>query len=121
MAKKTRYQGRIRRHRSIRKTLRGTPEKPRLAVYRSLRHLSAQVIDDVNEKTLLAITSASKEVSSAIAQGSKVEKAESLGKLFGERMKEAGIETVVFDRGGFLYHGRIKAFADGARESGIKI
>ncbi len=121
MSNKTRYQGRIRRHKSIRKNLKGTPERPRLAVYRSLRHISAQVIDDVSGNTLCAISSASKEMASAKKKGSKVEAAEDLGKIFGKKIKEAGIDRVVFDRGGFLYHGRIKAFADGARDSGVEI
>lgn len=121
MAKKSRDEGRVRRHKSIRKKLRGTPERPRLAVYRSLRHLSAQVIDDVSGRTLCAITTASKEVADAIQKGSKSDVASGLGKLFGKRMKEAGIDRVVFDRGGYLYHGRIKAFADGAREAGVEI
>jgi len=86
-----------------------------------LRHISAQVIDDVNGKTLCSISTTSKEVSSSLSNGNKVQAAESLGKLFGKQIKEAGIDSVVFDRGGYLYHGRIKAFADGAREAGVQI
>jgi large subunit ribosomal protein L18 len=121
MANKSREEGRLKRHKSIRKRLRGTAERPRLAVYRSLRHLSAQVIDDISGKTLCSITSASKEVAGALGKSTKLESATKLGKLFGEKIKETGIERVVFDRGGSLYHGRIKAFADGAREAGVEI
>ncbi|MCA9409760.1 MAG: 50S ribosomal protein L18 [Candidatus Omnitrophica bacterium] len=121
MAKKTSFEGRVKRHKRIRKALRGTPERPRLAVFRSLRHLSAQVIDDINGKTICSIHSASKELTGSLGKGNKVEKAEALGKLFGQKIKEAGIERVVFDRGGFLYHGRVKAFADGTREAGVEI
>ncbi len=121
MANKSRNEGRVKRHKSIRKKLRGTPERPRLAVYRSLRHLSAQVIDDINGTTLCSITSASKEVAASLGDVSKMESAAKLGEMFGKKIKDSGIERVVFDRGGSLYHGRIKAFAEGAREAGVEI
>jgi large subunit ribosomal protein L18 len=99
--------------RRIRAAISGTPEQPRLAVFRSNKDIYVQVIDDLNGKTLVA-------ASSKGATGTKVEQAAVVGKSIAEKAIAAGISTVVFDRGGYLYHGRIKALADGAREGGLK-
>jgi large subunit ribosomal protein L18 len=106
-------------HLRIRKTIQGTYEKPRLSIYRSNKEIYAQVIDDVNGKTLAAASSKDKEVSGARADN-KVGKAQLVGKLVGERAKKAGVSTIGFDRSGYLYHGRVKSLADGAREAGLK-
>jgi large subunit ribosomal protein L18 len=108
-----------RRRIGIRKRVSGTPQRPRLAIYRSLNHIYAQVIDDMAGKTLVSASSRDK--------GAKLDgstggcgAAQSVGNLLAERAKEAGITEVVFDRGGFKYHGRVKAFADAARDGGLK-
>jgi large subunit ribosomal protein L18 len=103
-------------HTRIRKRLAGTPERPRLAVFRSLSHIYAQVIDDKKGVTIVAASSAQKDIS---ANGGNVAGAKAIGKLVAERALAQGIKQVVFDRGGFLYHGRIKALADAAREAGL--
>ena len=109
---------RVRRHRRVRKKVRGTAERPRLAVFRSNRHISAQVIDDVAGRTLAAASSVE---SSVGAEGTgNVAAATEVGRLVTERAKAAGIDKVVFDRGGFLYHGRVAAVADAAREAGLE-
>ncbi len=100
----------------IRKAIKGTAERPRLSVFRSNKQISVQLIDDVAGNTLAAASSAEKEV----AAGKKSEKAAAVGKVIAERAAAKGIKEVVFDRGGYLYHGRIKALADGAREGGLK-
>jgi len=102
----------------LRKRVSGTPERPRLAVYRSLSHIYAQVIDDVAGKTLAAASDMEADLRNA--DGKKSDVAKRVGELIGERAKSAGVTQVVFDRGGFLYHGRVKAVADGAREGGLK-
>jgi large subunit ribosomal protein L18 len=109
---------RERRHRRVRKKVRGTPERPRLAVFRSNKHVYAQVIDDVNGRTLAAASTKEKGFTGATAT---VEAAKQVGKLVGERAKAAGIDTVVLDRGGFKYHGRVAGVADAAREAGLKV
>jgi large subunit ribosomal protein L18 len=111
---------RERRRRRVRMKLSGTPQRPRLNVFRSLDHIYAQVIDDVEGRTLASASSLDKDLRSEMSDKTKKEQAELVGKTVAERAKAAGIETVVFDRGGFLYHGRIKALADGAREGGLK-
>jgi large subunit ribosomal protein L18 len=105
---------RVRRHRRVRKRIAGTPQRPRLAVFRSNRHIYAQLIDDRGARTLAA-------ASDSEAEGDKTARAKATGKLLAERAKEAGIEQAVFDRGGRLYHGRVAALADGAREGGLMI
>jgi large subunit ribosomal protein L18 len=107
--------GRLRRHRRIRKRIRGTAERPRLAVFRSNRHIYAQLVDDRAARTLAAASDA------GLAEGDKSERAKRVGQTLAERARAAGVQTAVFDRGGHLYHGRVKALADGARESGLKI
>lgn len=111
---------RERRHRRVRMKLSGTSERPRLNVFRSLDHIYAQVIDDVEGRTLASASSLDKDLRSEMSDKTKKEQAELVGKTVAERAKSAGIEAVVFDRGGFLYHGRVKALADGAREGGLK-
>ena len=102
------------KHKRMRHTLKGTPERPRLAVFRSARHIYAQVIDDAKGVTLASASTLSSE-----ASGDKTAQARQVGLLVAERAKQAGVEKVVFDRGGNLYHGRIKAVAEGAREGGL--
>jgi large subunit ribosomal protein L18 len=109
---------RLRRHRRVRKRVTGTAERPRLAVFRSNKHISAQVIDDVSGRTLAAATSVEKDLKSTA--GGNRDAAKKVGQLLGERAKAAGVGQVVFDRGGFLYHGRVAALADAAREAGLE-
>lgn len=107
---------RVIRHERLRKGLKGTTERPRLAVFRSLRHISAQIIDDVHGHTLAAASSQE----SALAAGDNVEGAKKVGAALAERAKKAGVEAVVFDRGGYRYHGTIAALADAVRAGGVK-
>ena len=109
---------RQKRHRRIRRTLSGTTQRPRLAVYRSLEHIYGQIIDDTAGATLVAASDLEASLRDGDT-GSKSDRAKQVGQLLAERAKEKGITSVVFDRGGFLYHGRIKALADGAREGGL--
>jgi large subunit ribosomal protein L18 len=109
-------QARIRRHKRVRKSLSGTAERPRLAVFRSNRGIEAQLIDDVAGKTLAASSS----LGLKSFKGNKVDQAAEVGKSLAAAAKSAGIESAVFDRGGYLYHGRVKALADAAREGGLK-
>jgi large subunit ribosomal protein L18 len=111
---------RYRRKRSIRKKIFGTPERPRLTVYRSNQHIYAQLIDDIAGHTLASASTVDSEARDDLADLEKVEQAEAVGKLVAERAQEKGIDKVVFDRNGFIYHGRIAAVADGAREAGLK-
>jgi large subunit ribosomal protein L18 len=118
---KNRQQARLRRHRRVRKKIQGDGARPRMCIYRSLKHIYAQLIDDDTQRCLLAVSSLSPEV----RQGEEPSKGKmgvsaKVGKVFGEKAKAAGFETVAFDRGGYLYHGRDKALADGAREAGLK-
>lgn len=111
---------RKRRHRRIRMRISGTAERPRLNVYRSLNHIYAQVIDDVAGHTLVSASTLDGSLASDLEGKSKRERATAVGKVIAEKATDAGISEVVFDRGGYLYHGRIKALADGAREGGLK-
>ena len=108
----------LRRKFQVRKTVHGTRERPRLAVFRSLKHIYVQLIDDAQGRTLASASSDEK--SAATASGGNVAGARAIGKVIAERAKEMGIQKVVFDRGGYLYHGRVKALADAAREGGLK-
>ncbi len=108
---------RLKRHRRVRGKISGTAERPRLNVYRSTNHIYAQIIDDVKGVTL--VTASSTEKDFGMTGGNK-EAARKVGKLVGERAKAAGIDAVVFDRGGYLYHGRVQELAEGARESGLE-
>ena len=112
-------QGRIRRHRRVRKNVRGAAERPRLAVFRSNKHITAQVIDDLAGKTLAAASSTEAELRAG-STGNK-DSAARVGALLAERAKAAGVTKVVFDRGGFQYHGRVAAVADAARENGLEL
>ena len=121
MQVKTKEDIRERIHRRIRKRMTGTPERPRLAVFRSQSHIYAQVIDDEAGRTLCAASSLDQELKGDGAKrGANVATAKKVGQLIASRAKEKGIQAVVFDRGGFQYHGRVKALADAARESGLK-
>ena len=111
---------RLRRHDRVRKSVSGTAETPRMSVYRSTNNIYVQLIDDVNGVTLASASTLEKTVKGQIAGKTKKEAAKIVGKLAGERAKEKGIETVVFDRGGYLYTGRVQSLADGAREAGLK-
>lgn len=111
--KRTKKQSRRRIHLRIRKKVNGTPERPRLSVFRSNKAIYCQIVDDTKGHTLTAAGSYG-------LKGSKTEQAMAVGKLIAEKAKDAGIETVVFDRSGYLYHGRVKALAEGAREGGLK-
>ena len=115
MATQEKVRSRIRRHRRVRKKIIGTPDRPRLAVYRSNRHIYAQVIDDVAGKTLAAASSLVEE-----SKDDPVTTARAVGLAVAERAKTAGVERVTFDRGGFMYHGRVQAVAEGAREGGLE-
>jgi large subunit ribosomal protein L18 len=115
--RKTRRQ-RIKRR--FRHSVRGTADRPRLAVYRSLRHIYAQVIDDECGVTLASASSLDKDVAASASHGGNAESAALVGKAIAERAKGKGVETVVFDRGGFYYHGVIRAIAEAAREAGLK-
>jgi large subunit ribosomal protein L18 len=110
-------EARLRRHRRLRRHISGTAERPRLVVFRSNRGIEAQLVDDVEGKTLAR---SSHQGLKKGFKGSKTEQAAEVGKALAAEAKKAGVESVVFDRGGFLYHGRVKALADGAREGGLK-
>jgi large subunit ribosomal protein L18 len=110
---------RVRRHRRVRKRISGSPERPRLAVYRSNRHIYAQLVDDIAGRTLLQASSLEEGVEEG--SGGKQAVAKAVGSRLASRAKEAGIERAVFDRGGRLYHGRVKALAEGVREGGLEI
>ena len=116
-----RREARLRRKKRVRKKVLGTPERPRLCVFRSLKHIYAQLIDDTTGRTLLEASSLSKNLSHRIAgKGGNKEDATLVGAEVAERAVKSGIKEVVFDRNGFLYHGRIKAISDAARENGLK-
>jgi large subunit ribosomal protein L18 len=120
MSKLTKQQKRIKRHMRVRKDIFGTPEKPRLCVYRSNKNISCQVIDDVNGVTLVSASSLDKDIKADLANGGNKEAAKKVGEAVAKRALDKGISEVAFDRGGFLYHGRVKELADGAREGGLK-
>ena len=107
----------IKRHKRVRSNISGTPERPRLCVFRSAKHIYAQIIDDVNGKTLVSASTMEK---SFTENGGNKDAAKKVGVLVAERALEKKIDTVVFDRGGFVYHGRVQALAEGAREGGLK-
>ncbi len=115
------YQARKRRHRRVRKRLSGTAARPRLNVYRSNRHVFAQVIDDVEGRTLVSCSTIDKELAPQLTELKKVEAAKLVGQLVAARAKDVGIDTVVFDRGGFRFTGRVAAVAEGAREAGLQL
>ena len=111
---------RVERHKRVRKKISGTPEKPRLNVYKSNTNIYAQIIDDTEGKTLVQASSIDKELKETLKNGGNMEAAKAVGSLIGKRAKEKGIEKVVFDRSGYLYHGKIKDLGDAAREAGLE-
>ena len=117
MARESRRDIRTRIHKRIRSRVEGTPDRPRLAVFRSVNHIYAQVIDDGQGHTLVAAASTEKDLR---GKGGNIEGAKLIGQKVAERAKEKGISKVVFDRGGYQYHGRVKALADAAREAGLE-
>jgi large subunit ribosomal protein L18 len=114
-----RQQARLKRKRRIRKKIAGTPQRPRLSVFRSARHIYAQIINDSEGRTLMAASTVETRAKEAPKFENKIAAAKFVGKLIGERALEIGIKEVVFDRNGFLYHGRIKSLSEGAREAGL--
>ncbi len=121
LSKKERKNGRLRRKRRIRKKVFGTATRPRMSVFRSARHIYVQLIDDVTGATLVSASSVEPGLAGDLEGKKKVEQAAVIGKAAGERAKAAGIEAAVFDRNGYIYHGRVAAVADGAREAGISL
>ncbi len=111
---------RLRRHRRVRKKVSGTPVRPRLSIFRSTNHIYAQLIDDTKGVTIASASTLDPEVKSQISTGGNIDAAKKVGDLIAKRASEKKIGQVVFDRGGFLYHGRVKALADAAREAGLK-
>ncbi|HEY2899331.1 MAG TPA: 50S ribosomal protein L18 [Polyangia bacterium] len=124
MSANSKSESRKKRHRAIRKRVEGSPERPRLAVFRSTRHIYAQVIDDLSRKTLLSVSDQLSKEDAAAAAGDaktkKKERAKKVGAAIAKKCLEKGIDKVVFDRAGYKYHGRVSALADGAREAGLK-
>ncbi len=117
---KTREQRRERRHRRVRGTVTGTAERPRLVVHRSLNNVEGQVIDDVAGTTLVGLSTMDAAMRERRTEWTKTEASHAAGKALAEKAREKGVTRVVFDRGGYLYHGRVKAFAEGAREGGLE-
>ncbi len=118
--KPSRSKIRVKRHRRLRNKISGTASTPRLSVFRSGKHMYAQIIDDASGNTLVSASTLEKEVATGLKSTSNIEAATAVGKAIGERAKSKGIENVVFDRSGYLYHGKIAALADGAREAGLQ-
>ena len=120
VSKESRSEVRMKKHRRLRHRFSGTPERPRLAIFRSNSHMYAQIIDDVAQKTLVAASTNQKEVKAELEKTNNVEAASYLGTVIAKRALEAGITEVVFDRGGFIYQGKVKALAEAAREAGLQ-
>jgi large subunit ribosomal protein L18 len=120
MARKTKEEARSRRKLSIRKKLSGSTERPRVSVFRSTRHIYVQVIDDTTQNTLVAASTLSPELADQLKGKKKSEQAKLVGGLLAKKCQEAKIEKIVFDRNGYIYHGRVEALAKGAREAGLK-
>ena len=119
VSKKSRSEVRVNKHRKLRNHLSGTAERPRLAVFRSNNHMYAQIIDDTVGNTLVSASTLQKDVKANLEKTNNVDAAACLGKVIAEKAIEKGIKDVVFDRGGFIYHGKIQALADAAREAGL--
>ena len=118
---KTSEEARVRRHRRVRRKVAGTPERPRLCVFRSLKHIYVQIFDDRNKRCLLTVSSLHEDVRQRMGEAKgKTAVGALVGQIAAEKAMAAGIEAVAFDRGGYLYHGRVKALADGARKAGLK-
>lgn len=120
MAQESRNDRRLARHQRVRKHLHGTPERPRLCIFRSAKNISVQLIDDVNGKTLAAASTLDKDIKAQAAYGGNKAAAKLVGEAIAKKTLDKGINEVAFDRGGFLYHGRVKELADGARGAGLK-
>jgi len=120
MAEKNRSEARVRRHTRVRINVQGTQQRPRLSVFRSLSEIYAQIIDDKAGQTIVSASTIDQELRSKMEGLKKSEQAKMVGKMLAERAKGKGVQTVVFDRGGFKYSGRVKALADGAREGGLE-
>ena len=122
MARKTKLETRKKRHRSLRKRIEGTPERPRLVVFRSSRHIYVQVVDDLSRVTMVAVSDVvpKKKPADLTLEGKKAQRAKQVGGLVAKRCLEKGIKKVVFDRAGYKYHGRVSAVAAGAREAGLE-
>ena len=120
MTEKNRSEARIRRHIRVRKNVQGTQQRPRLSVFRSLSEIYAQIIDDKAGQTIVSASTIDQEIRAKMTGLKKSEQAKMVGKMLAERAKGKGVQTVVFDRGGFKYSGRVKALADGAREGGLE-
>lgn len=119
MAKKSRNEARLHRHQRVRKNISGTSARPRLNVYRSLAEIYAQVIDDEAGRTVVSASTVDSEIRSRLEGLTKTDQAKLVGQILAERAKNVGVDTVVFDRGGFRYMGRVKALADAARQAGL--
>ena len=120
VSKESRQEVRAKKHRRMRNRLSGTAQRPRLAVFRSNNHMYAQIIDDVAQRTLVSASTIEKEVNAELEKTNNVDAAAYLGTVIAKRAIEKGIDTAVFDRGGFIYEGKIEALADAAREAGLK-
>lgn len=118
--KKDKNANRVIRHARVRKKISGTAERPRLSVFRSANHIYAQIIDDVKSTTLCTVSTMEKDIAKDVAKLNKSEQAKFVGKAVGEKAQKMGIKTIVFDRGGYIYSGRVEALADGAREAGLE-
>ena len=120
VSKESRSKVRAKKHMRIRNRFSGTAERPRLAVFRSTNHVYAQVIDDVNGKTLVSASTLEKDIKAELKNTDDIEAASKIGDVVAKRALEKGIKAVVFDRGGYIYHGKVKALADAAREAGLE-
>jgi large subunit ribosomal protein L18 len=120
ITKSDKNKARLKRHLRVRKKIQGTAARPRLNIFRSSKHMYAQLIDDVAGVTIAAASTQDKELKDGIGNGGNIEAARKVGALIAERAKQSGVEQVVFDRGGYLYHGRVQALADAAREAGLE-
>jgi large subunit ribosomal protein L18 len=118
--KHDRRSARVKRHRRVRKHVSGTAERPRLAMYRSLHHISVQLVDDTVGRTLAAASTTEAELRASLQGGPTLSAATAVGKAIAARARDQGIESVIFDRGGYLYHGRVRALAEAAREGGLR-
>jgi large subunit ribosomal protein L18 len=118
--KHDRRSARVKRHRRVRKHVSGTAERPRLAMYRSLHHISVQLVDDTAGRTLAAASTTEADLRASLQGGPTLSAATAVGKAIAARARDQGIETVIFDRGGYLYHGRVRALAEAAREGGLR-
>lgn len=120
ITKADKNKARLKRHLRVRKKIQGTTERPRLNIFRSSKHMYAQIIDDINGVTIASASTQDKELKALVSNGGNTEAARKVGELIAQRAKEQGLVQVVFDRGGYLYHGRVQALADAAREAGLE-